>query len=123
MEKNKAENPIVLIHKCENKYQLQSWMLLDKHGLLIDNTSNLPDSLAGGISSIAKRIHQISKFIKSDSNQLDGENEDSSPNVEYDDDDYEADQNPSCVKINIKFKNSNLDIATNKQLTIATIRD
>ena len=119
----KEENPIELIHKCQDKNRLQSWMVLDKNGLLIDNNSDLSDGLAGSISSIAKRIQQISKFLNSDSDPNNDANEDSNPNVEFVSDDYDENQNLSCVKINIKFKHSNLDIATNKQLVIATMRD
>ena len=122
MEK-KGENPIELIRKWEGKNRLQSCMVLDKNGLLVDNNSDLSDGLAGGISIIAKRIQKISKFLRSDVSPENEENEQSSPIVEFDDDDYDGSQNLPWVKINIKFKHSKLDIATNKQLTIATVRD
>lgn len=94
-------------------------LVLDNTGLVVQNGSELDDKLAGSISGISKSLQQISNFM----NKVNG-NEEEEANGEGDaEKDAEEDFDAKTSSINIEFEGKTLDIVSNTQMTIASVRN
>ncbi|CAI2377815.1 unnamed protein product [Moneuplotes crassus] len=92
---------------------MEKALVLDNTGLVVQNNSELSDKLAGSISGISKSLQQIAEFVnKINGNSPDDQNEEDAS------DDYDSKTN----SINVQFEGKTLDIVTNPEMTIASIR-